>query len=265
LFRLTHLDDTRRGGTSGNTVRVSRASFSIARSSGFYPFNSQEEKWAYWAKHISINRYEEHATELYHDLFHLISGKEYFVPTTNVEGQFRKAGFPAKRVFAVQGDYGYFQCAKGCHDRLYYNEKQVAEMLRRTEDCKIPSDLVPKCPVCSGGMDVYVHKNQYFVREKNWHDSQERYMNFLRACEGKRLVLLELGVGFNTPGIIRFPFETLVHTNPKAVLIRANRDHPHGMDENASRAIAFTEDMARLVRAIQEQGETGSAENTRGG
>lgn len=232
---------------------IEKYGFDDLYTSSFYHFNSSEEKWAYWAKHISINRYEESATALYRDLFHLVNGKRYFVLTTNVDDQFRKAGFPKDKVFSVQGDYGYFQCAMGCHNTLYDNKIQIAEMLRQMQDCRIPSELVPRCPVCNGEMDVNVNKDPYFVRDARWHDSVRRYLAFLRVCALKKVVFLELGVGFNTPGIIRFPFEALVHANPNAVLIRVNRDHTRGFAEIESRTIAFTEDMAHVVRAIQER------------
>jgi NAD-dependent SIR2 family protein deacetylase len=222
-------------------------------TSSFFHFNTSEEKWAYWAKHISINRYEASATALYRDLFHLVDGKRYFVLTTNVDDQFRMAGFPEDRVFSVQGDYGYFQCATACHHTLYGNQVQIAEMVRQMEDCRIPSELVPRCPVCNGEMDVNVNKDPYFVRDTRWHDSERRYRAFLRGCARKKVVFLELGVGFNTPGIIRFPFEALVHANPDAVLIRVNRDHARGFAETDSRTIAFTEDMAQVLQCIQEK------------
>ena len=232
---------------------IARYGFDDLYTSSFFHFNSREEKWAYWAKHISLNRYEESATSLYKDLFDLVNGKRYFVLTTNVDHQFHKAGFAEDKVFSVQGDYGYFQCATGCHNTLYDNESRIAEMLRQMEGCRIPSGLVPRCPVCDGEMDVNVNKDPYFVRDVRWHDSERRYLAFLRGCARKKVVFLELGVGFNTPGIIRFPFEALVHANPNAVLIRVNRDHARGFAEIESRTIAFTEDMAQVVQAIQEK------------
>jgi NAD-dependent SIR2 family protein deacetylase len=231
---------------------IARYGFDDLYTSGFFHFNAIEEKWAYWAKHISFNRYEVSATALYKDLFDLVNGKRYFVLTTNVDHQFRKAGFAEDKVFCVQGDYGYFQCSTGCHNTLYYNETRIAEMLRQMEGCRIPLELVPRCPVCDGEMDVNVNKDPCFVRDARWHDSQRRYLAFLRACDRQKVVFLELGVGFNTPGIIRFPFERLVQANPNAVLIRINRDHPRGLPDIESRTIAFPEDMAHVVRAIQE-------------
>jgi NAD-dependent SIR2 family protein deacetylase len=216
-------------------------------SSSFYPFRTQEEKWAYWAKHISLNLFETPVKELYIKLMELASSKDYFIITTNVEGQFTKAGVEKSRFFEVQGNYGFFQCAKGCHDKLYYNEQIVAKMLSETSDCRIPSSLVPKCPVCGGDMEVNLRKDNFFVQDSNWFTSESNYRKFISATEGKSTVFLELGVGFNTPGIIRFPFETMVYNNPDALLIRLNSDHLNGMPENLGSTISFSEDMTEVI------------------
>ena len=162
-------------------------------SSGFYPFRTQEERWAYWAKHISLNRYETGATKLYMDLYQLVKDKNYFVITTNVESQFEKAGFSFDKVFEVQGNYGYLQCAKGCHDKLYDNESLVKEMVEKTVDCKIPSELVPKCPICGGKMDPNLRINEYFVQDAKWYELNKSYNEFLKESDGKKIVYLELG------------------------------------------------------------------------
>lgn len=228
---------------------IKKYGFEDLYTSSFYPFETQEERWAYWAKHISVNRYEQPATELYKGLFELVQGKEHFVLTTNVEYQFHKAGFAEENVFMVQGDYGYFQCEKGCHNKLYYNEEQIKAMIAHTRDCKIPTFLVPKCPVCGGEMDAYVHHSQYFVRDERWNNADTQYQEFMKRSRKKRIVYLEMGVGFNTPGIIRYPFEQLTYQNNNATLIRINRDFPNGAEENTNRTIAFTEDMTEIVNA----------------
>lgn len=219
-------------------------------SSGFYPFSTQEERWAYWAKHIVVNRYEPESTKLYNDLYHLVKDKNYFVMTTNVDSQFEKSGFPADKVFEVQGNYGYLQCSKGCHDKVYFNESLVKEMVDQTVDCKIPSELVPKCPVCSGEMDPHLRINQFFVQDEKWYESNHCYNQFLEESKGKRVVFLELGVGFNTPGIIRFPFEQMTYHNEHATLIRLNKEHPEGATENKDKTIAYTEDMQDVLSAL---------------
>ncbi len=221
-------------------------------TSSFYPFRTQEEKWAYWAKHISLNLFETPVKDLYISLIELLSSKDYFIITTNVEGQFRKAGVEESRFFEVQGNYGYFQCEKGCHDKLYNNEQIVIQMLAETSDCRIPSSLVPKCPVCGGEMEVNLRKDNYFVQDCNWYFSESNYRQFISGSEGKSTVFLELGVGYNTPGIIRYPFEAMVHNNPKATLIRLNKDHTKGMSENTESTISFNEDMTTIINDIKK-------------
>ncbi len=219
-------------------------------TSSFYPFETQEERWAYWAKHISLNRYDTPATELYKTLFRLVRDKEHFVLTTNVEHQFVKAGFSQERVFAVQGNYGLFQCELGCHNVLYENESQICAMIANTRDCRVPQSLVPKCPVCGGEMDANLRHNEFFVQDENWYRAEQNYLAFANACPGQRTVYLELGVGFNTPGIIRYPFEQMTYQSESARLIRINRDYPGGFKENASKTIPFSEDMPEILEAI---------------
>ncbi|MBM7651223.1 Sir2 family NAD-dependent protein deacetylase [Neobacillus cucumis] len=221
-------------------------------SSGFYPFPTQEERWAYWAKHILINRFEPGATKLYRDLLRLVNGKNYFVMTTNVDSQFEKSGFAFDKVFEVQGNYGFLQCSTGCHNKVYYNESLVKEMVEKTVGCKIPSELVPTCPVCGGNMDPHLRINQYFVQDEKWYEWNQSYNTFLKESGGKKLVFLELGVGFNTPGIIRYPFEQMTYHNKNATLIRLNKENPEGAKENIDKTIAFTEDMQEVVSAIME-------------
>lgn len=216
-------------------------------SSGFYPFPTEEERWAYWAKHIWINRFEPEATLLYQSLYKLVKEKNYFVITTNVDSQFVKSGVPEKKVFDVQGNYGALQCAKGCHDTVYPNKELVKKWLAQTNDCKIPTALVPQCPVCGGSMEPHLRKDQYFVQDARWHESHEAYNRFLQESDGKRIVFMELGVGYNTPGIIRYPFEQMTHNRERSVLIRLNKEHPEGMMENREKTIAFTEDMQAVM------------------
>jgi NAD-dependent SIR2 family protein deacetylase len=217
-------------------------------TSSFYPFNTQEEKWAYWARHISLNRYETQVTELYQELLELVSSKEYFVITTNVESQFEKAGFEKAKIFEVQGNYAWLQCGTACHDKLYYNEQIISGMLEQISDCRIPSYLVPKCPFCGGNMEVNLRKDKYFVQDNNWYNSESNYEKFIYLTKDKPTVFLELGVGYNTPGIIRFPFEIMVKANHHAVLIRINRDYLNGMRENEGSTVSFCEDMMTVIK-----------------
>ncbi|MGS0934581.1 MULTISPECIES: SIR2 family NAD-dependent protein deacylase [Bacillus] len=219
-------------------------------SAGFYPFPTQEERWAYWAKHIYVNRFELDSTNLYKDLYELVQDKNYFVITTNVDSQFEKAGIPSEKIFEVQGNYGYLQCTKGCHDKVYDNESLIKKMIEQAVDCKVPSELVPKCPVCGGKMDPHLRINQFFVQDEKWYEQNNLYNEFLQKSQGKNIVFLELGVGYNTPGIIRYPFEQLTHQSDHGMLIRLNREHPGGSKENRDKTIAFTEDMKEVVSSI---------------
>ena len=220
--------------------------FTDMYSSGFYPFKSQEEKWAYWARHVFANRYDVGKTSVYQKLLKLVEDKEYFVLTTNVEHQFWINGFDDERIFATQGDYGFLQCEKACHDRLYPNREQVFEWVEKTENFRIPSDLVPKCPVCGGEMDLNLRKDNYFVEDDKWHEMNKNYYNFLDNVDGK-FVFLEIGVGFNTPGIIRYPFEQMTYNNSDATLIRLNLDYPQAIPENKDKTISFDENVEEIL------------------
>lgn len=193
-------------------------------SSGFYPFESSEEKWAYWSKHVYLNRYSDNGLKLYKDLYDIIKDKEYFVITTNVDSQFEKVGFDKNKIFEVQGNYGEFQCSVPCHDEVYNNKEQVLKMLEQQKDLKIPSELIPHCPVCGEEMMMHLRIDGRFVEDAHWHKQSDVYYEFLNKNQNKNIVLLELGVGFNTPTIIRFPFERLNKMLPKAALIRMNQE-----------------------------------------
>ena len=226
---------------------IDKYHFEDLYTSGFYPFETQEEKWAYWARHIQMNRYDVGKTALYQKLLNLVMDKDYFVLTTNVEHQFWINEFDDERIFATQGDYGLLQCSKACHDKLYDNEKQVSEWIEKTVDCKIPSDLVPKCPVCGADMETNLRKDNLFVEDEKWHEMKKNYAEFLgKIDEDENLVFLELGVGFNTPVIIRYPFEQMTYNNPNATLIRINKDYPQAIPENKDRTISFDEDISEI-------------------
>ena len=219
-------------------------------TSSFYPFKTQEEFWAYWAKHIHVIRFGIPAAQLYIDLLKIILSKKHFVITTNVDHQFYKAGFNSESIFPVQGDYAFLQCEKGCHNKLYYNEDIVLEMISKTTDCIIPSSLVPVCPVCSGKMDVNIRKNSHFVQNEEWHLAYQRYTDFLHESFGKKVVLIELGVGFNTPGIIRIPFEKITQQYPQASLVRINTEYPFCEDVNVSKTILFDSDIKEVIMSL---------------
>lgn len=217
---------------------IDRYGFSDLYTSSFYPFRSEEEKWAYWSRHIYYARFAPESLPLYKKLLELVQGKEYFVITTNVDGQFIKAGFPEEKVFEVQGDYGLMQCA-ACHPKRYSDESLVRQMVARQHDCRIPSELVPVCPVCGGPMEINVRKDGYFVEDERWHARDDDYYRFLEKAHGRKLVLLEYGVGFNTPTIIRFPFERMTASFPNITLIHVNKEHHYSQYPLGDKFIAL--------------------------
>lgn len=219
-------------------------------SAGFYPFETQEEKWAYWSRHIYYNRYDQAAGKTYLDLYRLVRDQPYFVLTTNVDHQFWLAGFDNRRIFATQGDYGLLQCAGACHKTLYDNEAQVREMIACQKDCRIPTELVPKCPVCGGEMEVNLRCDGNFVEDGAWERASVRYREFLRENMGRRVVFLELGVGMNTPGIIKFPFWQMAARWPQAFYICINLDQAWAPEEMRDRALCLNGDLSRILEKL---------------
>ena len=231
---------------------IRKYGFTDLYSSGFYDFPTEEERWARWARHIRFALLSRDAMPLYDELLRLVKGKDFFVITTNVDEQFRKAGFPADRLFEVQGDYGRMQCSHACHDRTYDDTEVVNTINAHAHDLTVDSRFVPACPVCGGTMDVNLRVNQYFVEDENWHKAAARYEEFVASHISSRLVLLEIGVGFNTPAIIRYPFERITYTDQSATLIRLNDSWPQGAREIARRTISFAEDMNVVIPKLAE-------------
>ena len=231
---------------------IEKYHFEDLYSASFYNFKTQEEKWAFFAKIIKLNRYNETPLKLYQELYEIVKNKEYFVLSTNVDGQFYNSGFDRKKVFEIQGDYSYLQCENACHNKLYNNKELVEKWIHNTKNCKIPSNLVMKCPVCGGNMDMNLRKDENFVQDKNWYEMSQRYDEFLNKIQNKNVVLLEIGVGFNTPGIIRFPFEQMTANNVKTTLIRINKEYPLPMLEIRNRTISFDEDTNKIIEDLKE-------------
>lgn len=221
-------------------------------SAGFYPFPSEEAKWGYWSKHAFMNRIEPDGLPLYQTLFELVKEKNYFVLTTNVDAQFEKAGFAKERIFATQGDYGRIQCRKGCHPKTYDATAMFVQMNQARKDCLVPSYMVPKCPVCGGPMEMNLRCDSHFVEDEAWNNAAEQYSRYLEEMADKKAVLLELGVGFNTPVIIRFPFERIVAKNKDKTLIRLNRGEAVIPKSFGTRGIGINEDLNQTLNDIAQ-------------
>lgn len=217
-------------------------------AAGFYPFPTQEAKWGYWSKHSMINRFLPPAMPLYRQLYEIVKEKDYFVLTTNVDHQFQKAGFETERIFATQGDYGNIQCERGCHLKVYDAKDLFYQMDQARCDCLIPSDMVPKCPVCGGNMTMHLRCDQYFVEDENWHEAAGHYRDFLNKMGKRKGVLLELGVGFNTPGIIKYPFWRMVHEWKNVEYICINAKEAYVPEKIKDKSICIKADIGEVLK-----------------
>lgn len=222
-------------------------------SSSFYPFKTENEKWAYWSRHIDYTYLSQKPRSLYLKIFDLIKDKDYFVITTNTDGQFLKADFDIKRVFEVQGCYRWFQCSIECHDKLYNNENQVRQMLDYQRDLKVPDEYLPKCPLCNEPMEVNLRKDNFFVEDEHWDKMNNLYEKYVSSFKNKKVLLLEFGVGFNTPIIIRFPFEKMTYMYPNINMVRFNSEHCYVPDEIEDRTICVKMDISRFINDLTKE------------
>lgn len=222
-------------------------------SGGFYPYHTLEEYWAWWSRHILVNRYEAGVGQPYRDLLELVRDKDYFVLTTNVDHQFQLAGFDKKRLFYTQGDYGLWQCSKPCHQKTYDNEERVRQMAAQQKDMKIPTQLIPKCPVCGAPMTMNLRCDMTFVQDDGWYAASHRYDDFIRRHEGLHVLFLELGVGANTPVIIKYPFWQMTAKNPKAVYACVNYGQAFCPREIAAQSICLDGDIKQVFGDIKSK------------
>ena len=222
-------------------------------SGGFYPFATTEVHWAYWSRYIYINRYMDAPKPVYDDLLKLVQGKDYFVITTNVDHCFQKAGFDKKRLFYTQGDYGLFQCREPCCQETFENEALIRDMVIRQENMKIPTELLPVCPHCGKPLTMNLRSDDKFVEDEGWHRAAERYENFLRTREGGKILFLELGVGYNTPVIIKYPFWQMTAKNPSATYACINRGQAMCPQETEQRSICLDANISAVIARLQHK------------
>lgn len=217
---------------------------------GFYPFPTEEERWAYWSRFIMLNRYTEPPKDTYSTLLSLLEGRDYFVLTTNVDHCFQRAGFDKHRLFYTQGDYGLWQCSKPCCDKTWDNEDTVRLMVAEQRNMRVPAELVPRCPVCGAPIAMNLRSDDTFVQDEGWYAAAGRYSDFLRRHEGQHVLCLELGVGLNTPVIIKYPFWRMTHENPKAVYACVNYGEAYAPREIAPRSICIDGDIDSVLREL---------------
>lgn len=219
-------------------------------SGGFYPYSTPEEHWAYWCRCIYVNRYMDAPKPAYQELLELVKEKDYFVITTNVDHCFQKAGFDKKRLFYTQGDYGLFQCSEPCCNETYDNEALIRSMLEEQRDMKIPTELIPKCPKCGKPLTMNLRSDDKFVEDEGWHKAAERYENFLRTRNGQRILFLELGVGYNTPVIIKYPFWRMTEKNPNSIYAIINYGEAVCPGEIKNQSICIDGDIDKVLKCL---------------
>ena len=236
---------------------IGKYGFTDMYSAGFYPFPTEEEHWAYWSRHIYYNRYVPAPKPVYDNLLKLLKDKDYFVITTNVDHQFQKAGFDKQRLFYTQGDYGLFQCAKPCHQKTYDNEETIRKMIAAQAvetfpetSPQIPTELIPRCPVCGGPMKVNLRADETFVEDEVWHAASERYTEFIRRHKDGKVLFLDLGSGGNTPVIFKIPFIRWTMQNPNAIYATVNLGEAFTVDQIADRSIVINGDIGDILEKI---------------
>lgn len=218
---------------------------------GFYPFDSLEEYWAYWSRYIYINRYQEPLKPVYQKLYQLVKNKDHFVLTTNVDHCFQKAGFDKQRLFYTQGDYGLFQCSKACQPITYDNEKEILNMVSKQKEMKIPTQAIPYCPHCGALMTMNLRIDDTFVEDKGWYQAAKCYHEFLKSHKKQHILFLELGVGNNTPGIIKYPFWNMTLKNKHALYACINVQDTYYPKEIKKQTICIQEDIYKVIKDLQ--------------
>lgn len=219
-------------------------------SGGFYPYPTLEEYWAYWSRYIFINRYSAPPIPVYKRLFELVKDKDYFVITTNVDHCFQKSGFDKERLFYMQGDYGLFQCSVPCHNKTYDNENAVRLMIAEQRDMKIPTELVPRCPICGRPVTMNLRTDDKFVQDEGFDTAFERYKDFTGKYSKSKVLYLELGVGYNTPIIIKLPFWHFTEQNPNAYYACINRGEAFCPASIEKRSVCINDDIGNVLESI---------------
>ena len=229
---------------------IQKYGFTDMYSGGFYPFRAPEEHWAYWSRYIWINRYQDAPKPVYQKLLKLVEDKDYFVLTTNVDHCFQKAGFDKKRLFYTQGDYGLFQCSQACCQETFDNRQLILEMVEQQRDMRIPSELLPVCPHCGKPLTMNLRSDDRFVEDEGWHEAAQRYESFLRTRGNQRILFLELGVGYNTPGIIKYPFWRMTMRSPGSTYACINAGQADCPWELKAQSICIEADIGAVLDAM---------------
>ena len=229
---------------------IKKYGFTDMYSAGFYNFPTLEEYWAYFSLYVYINRYDIEENETYLNLYNIVKNKNYFVITTNVDGRFADSKFDKDKIFTVQGDFSLFQCSKPCRKETFYNEKYIREMIKYKKEMKIPTELIPKCPYCGRNMSMNLRADSTFVQDKNWDKQKSKYENFLKNSDNSKILFLELGVGFNTPSIIKYNFWRMTLNNKKSVYASINLGECYSASDIEERSICIDADISEVLKKL---------------
>ena len=229
---------------------IKKYGFTDMYSAGFYNFPTLEEYWAYFSLYVYINRFDIEENETYLNLYNIVKNKNYFVITTNVDGRFADSKFDKDKIFAVQGDFSLFQCSKPCRQETFYNEKYIREMIKYKKEMKIPTELIPKCPYCGRNMSMNLRADSTFVQDKNWDKQKSKYENFLKNSDNSKILFLELGVGFNTPSIIKYNFWRMTLNNKKSVYASINFGECYSASDIEERSICIDADISEVLKKL---------------
>ena len=229
---------------------IKKYGFTDMYSAGFYNFPTLEEYWAYFSLYVYINRYDIEENETYLNLYNIVKNKNYFVITTNVDGRFADSKFDKDKIFTVQGDFSLFQCSKPCRQETFYNEKYIREMIKYKKEMKIPTELIPKCPYCGRNMSMNLRADSTFVQDKNWDKQKLKYENFLKNSNNSKILFLELGVGFNTPSIIKYNFWRMTLNNKKSVYASINLGECYSASDIEERSICIDADISEVLKKL---------------
>ncbi|MEI0596065.1 Sir2 silent information regulator family NAD-dependent deacetylase [Brachyspira pilosicoli] len=222
-------------------------------NAGFYNYPTLEDFWGYFSLFVYINRYDIPADETHLNLLDIVKNKNYFVITTNVDGRFEAANFDKDRLFKVQGDFSLFQCSIPCRQETFYNEKYIREMIKHRKNLKIPSELIPKCPYCGANMSMNLRSDDTFVQDENWYKSKDKYKAFLNESKDKNILFLELGVGFNTPGIIKYPFWEMASKNKNSIYSSINLKNVLSIPDLKEHSICIDDDISKVLKYIKNK------------
>ena len=229
---------------------IKKYGFTDMYSAGFYNFPTLEEYWAYFSLYVYINRYDIEENETYLNLYNIVKNKNYFVITTNVDGRFADSKFDKDKIFAVQGDFSLFQCSKPCRQETFYNEKYIREMIKYKKEMKIPTELIPKCPYCGRNMSMNLRADSTFVQDKNWDKQKSKYENFLKISNDSKILFLELGVGFNTPSIIKYNFWRMTLNNKKSIYASINLGECYSASDIEERSVCIDADISEVLKKL---------------